>query len=438
MRYSLLGLLSLSLLLRGAPPALAQAWQMPNTDLGSRVAKPQGPAVPTPGALMQQQQEQIRQQNQALQDQAEQLAGYQRQGQQDIEDAQQEFASRELVRQQAYAANKQLYETGFLQLKGMLDGSIRYDLKRAVFLTENMFMNGQYDYGKFKEEIANLVQLCRGLAADSAQPNPAARFLALHRLMTDTVRVQYAGQVVSAHQPFTYDFEDFRGQEDWTKMFVTKLLATNTGQCNSMPLLYKLVADELGVKTYISMAPNHTYIQVQDNRGQLHSYETTNGHFTTFSYYMSTGYVKAPALKQRTYLDTLTRNELLACRLFDLASGYTLRHGSDAFVDKCVALGLRYYPHSVQGRMIMHNAALTTFLKAWVAAGKPPKEQAPQLPALKPLWAGVEKWRRAVNELGHEEMPPEKYAAWLRGVDAEKNRVGNLKAARQFEQTARK
>ena len=105
-----------------------------------------------------------------------------------------------------------------------------------------------------------------------------------------------------------------------------------------MPLLYKLVADELGVKTYISMAPNHSYIQVKDNRGVLHSYETTNGRFTTFSYYMSTGYVKAAALKHRTYLDTLTRNEMLACRLFDLAAGYEFRHSPDAFAEKCIAL----------------------------------------------------------------------------------------------------
>ncbi|MBC8082386.1 MAG: hypothetical protein H7Z21_04185 [Hymenobacter sp.] len=152
---------------------------------------------------MQQQQEHIRQQNQTMQEQQEQLAGYQQQGQRDIEEAQREHSGRQQVRQQAYAANKEMHETAFLQLEGMLAGAVRYDLKRAVFMTENVFMGGQYDYGQFKQQIADLVQLCRGLAADSTQPNPAARFLALHRLMTDTVRVEYAKQVVTAHQPFT-------------------------------------------------------------------------------------------------------------------------------------------------------------------------------------------------------------------------------------------
>lgn len=76
-----------------------------------------------------------------------------------------------------------------------------------------------------------------------------------------------------------------------------------------------MVADELGVKTYITMAPSHSYIQVKDQRGQLYGYETTNGYFTTFSYYMNSGYVKAAALKSRMFLDTLTRQEMLATRV---------------------------------------------------------------------------------------------------------------------------
>ena len=149
-----------------------------------------------------QQQDRIREQNQASQEQDQQLIRHRQQGQQDIEDAQRDYASRESIRQQAYAANKQLYETGFLQIKGMLDGSIRYDLKRAVFLTENMFMNGQYDYGQFKRDIADLVQFGGNLAADSVRPNPAARFLALHRLMTDTVCATLAERCpLTGHSP---------------------------------------------------------------------------------------------------------------------------------------------------------------------------------------------------------------------------------------------
>jgi hypothetical protein len=50
----------------------------------------------------------------------------------------------------------------------------------------------------------------------------------------------------------------------------------------------------------------------------------------------------------------------------------------------------------------------------------------------------VERRTRAVNELGHEEMPPEQYARWLNQVNEQQNRAAGQQAAARFEQTARK
>ncbi|WP_380284644.1 hypothetical protein, partial [Hymenobacter rubripertinctus] len=63
MRYSLPCLLSVLLMLGCVTASMAQAWQMPNPDLG--VPKPQGPRIPTPGNLVPDQQARIRAQNQA-------------------------------------------------------------------------------------------------------------------------------------------------------------------------------------------------------------------------------------------------------------------------------------------------------------------------------------------------------------------------------------
>ena len=321
----------------------------------------------------------------------------------------------------------------------MLVGAAPYDLKGAVFLVENTFMNGQYRWAEFRNNIGDLAQLCRGMAGDGEknQLDYSARFLALHRLMTDTLGVTYAGKLVSVHRPFVYDFDDFWGREDFTQQFVTKLLRTSKGQCHSMPLLYKLIADELGVTTYLSLAPNHSFIQVKDNAGRLYRYETTNGHFVTEAYYMTTGYIKAGALRRRAYLDTLTRQETLATCVLDLAQGYGFRYGPGDFSDKCARLALEYYPQSVQATMLLHNTALYKYVKAFQKAGSPPPDQARHLPTLQPLWADVEKWRWVLNELGHEEMPPDKYASWLKSVSAEQARITAQQSA-HFQQTVRK
>ena len=199
-----------------------------------------------------------------------------------------------------------------------------------------------------------------------------------------------------------------------------------------MPLLYKLLADQLGVKSYISMAPNHSYIQVLGPDGGLYSYETTNGHFTTDAFYTTTGYVKTAALKTRAYLDTLTLRQTIAYQVTDLAQGYAHYYGDDAFTERCAELALQHYPQSIQARIILHNAALSRFARAYQAVGSPPKEEARQIPALKPLWAKVEQTNQALAALGYEEIPPEKYALWLKSAQDEGRRQESQRAAARF------
>ena len=440
MRYPLLPLVCLLLLLGLATAAPAQTWQMPNTDLG--VPKPQGPRIPTPGNALEDQQARTRAQNQANMAEVDRYNERQAQANQLIEEAKQDFAKIERQRReqaefntQFEARNKPQYEAAYQALAEMLDGRRPASLSLAVFVVENSYAAGELNYTAFKADLDELATICRGLATDAS---PTARFMALHRLMTDTVRVSYAGKVVSRHLPYHYDFEDFRGEQDYTKMFVTKLLRTNTGQCHSMPLLYKMLADRLGVKTYISMAPNHTFISVKDSKGALYRYETTNGHFTTDAFYMSSGYIKAGALKQRTYLDTLTLRENLACQVVDLAGGYEHYYGYDEFVKKCADLALKYYPQGMQARILAHNVALTRFIKPWKAAGQPSPEVARTLPQLKPYMAEVEHWNRILADVGFEEMPKEQYNQWLNALEQEKGRQTSQQAAARFAPTAAK
>lgn len=329
-------------------------------------------------------------------------------------------------------SNKPLYEAAYQALAEMLDGRRKVNLPLAVFIVENTYTNNQLNYTVFKAKLDELAGICRGLAGTDARP--AARFMALHRLMTDTVQVRFDGKVVSRHLPYHYDLEDFRGEKDFSKQFVTKLLRTGSGQCHSMPLLYKMLADQLGVKTYISMSPNHSFIQVKDEAGHLYRYETTNGHFVTDSYHMTTGYIKAGALKAGAYLDTLTVQQNLASQMLDLALGYEHYYGFDRFVDKCAALGLKYYPNGMQGHIIVYDAALARFNRAANKAAPPSFAAAMQVPELKALAAQVERAKNTLDAMGFEEMPKAQYTAWLQSLDAEKNRQASRRATTRFQQ----
>lgn len=440
MRYPLPSLVCLLFLLGLATAAPAQTWQMPNTDLG--VPKPQGPRLPTPGNFLEDQQARTRAQNQAQMEEVERYNARQAQANQLIEEAKQDFAKIERQRREQAefnarfeASNKILYAAAYEALAEMLDGRRKANLPLAVFIVENTFTNGELNYTAFKGQLDELADICRGLAGTDT--SPTARFMALHRLMTDTVQTSVDGKAVSRHLPYRYDYEDFRGEKDHTKQFVSKLLRTGTGQCHSMPLLYKLLADQLGVKAYISMAPNHSFIQVKDRTGRLYRYEATNGHFVSDAFHMTSGYIKAGALKNGAYLDTLTLKQTLASEMLDLALGYEHYYGFDAFVEKCAGLGLKYYPQGMQGHIMAYDAALVRFNRAANKAAPPSFAAAMQIPELKSLWGEVERRKRTLDELGFEEMPKAQYNKWLQSLEVLKAQEASQRTAARFQQAAR-
>lgn len=422
--------------------AIAQTWHPPNSDLGSLAPKPQAPNSNT---FQLDPQARTRAYNQAVMDEVEHYNAQQAAGkgdhrldavQQDIAQFEQQRRGQAQFNAEFEVRNKRQYEAGYQALAEMLTGQRAENLPLAVFIVENSYSAGSLNFTTFKTDLENLAKMCRGLAG--ANGSQAARFMALHQLMTDTVRVGYAGKVVSKHQPYRYDFNDFWGRDDYTKMFVTKLLQTNSGQCHSLPLLYKMLADQLGIRSSISMAPNHSYIQVVGPDSELYSYETTNGHFTTDAFYMTTGYVKTAALKARAYLDTLTLYQTIAYQVSDLALGYAHYYGNDDFTEKCAALAMKYYPQSIQARIILHNSALARFARAYQAAGSPSKEQSMQLPALQPLWTEVQRWQQALDAVGYEEIPQALYARWLKSAEDEKHRQESRQATARFAQSAAK
>jgi hypothetical protein len=198
-----------------------------------------------------------------------------------------------------------------------------------------------------------------------------------------------------------------------------------------------MVADQLGVKSYISLSPNHSFIQVKDGAGRLYRYETTNGHFVTDAYHMTTGYIKAGALKCGAYLDTLTLRQNLACQVLDLAQGYEQYYGYDAFVDQCTALALRHYPQGMQGHVLAYDAALARFSRSASQAGVTSLAAALQLPELNVLAAEVRRTQLVLDTMGFEPMPPAQYAAWLQSLEKEKARQDSQRTAARFQHTTR-
>ncbi|HTU64676.1 MAG TPA: hypothetical protein VMF52_01895, partial [Steroidobacteraceae bacterium] len=82
----------------------------------------------------------------------------------------------------------------------------------------------------------------------------------------------------------------------------------------SMPILYVILADRLGLKVAIAMAPSHLFVKATDPAtGRVFNLETTSGaHVTRDEWYREQLPMSDLAVEKGTYLRALTRRETVA------------------------------------------------------------------------------------------------------------------------------
>jgi len=247
--------------------------------------------------------------------------------------------------------NTLFYETAFNKLENMLAGKEMLSFKDAVFTVENAFYDNTFNRLEYDITISYLTYLCNAWCEtnktnykeiDSAQVLASA---AIYKIITDSI-IDIKGNVASL--PYTYDFNDNFAQLHWQNMFVTKLLNTHKGNCHSLPFLYKILADEMKVKAYLSFLPNHIYIKQKCKKSGWYNTELTNNMFPHDAWLMASGYVSREAIVSGIYMDTISDKQSISICLNDLAKGYLRKFKNNAnldFVIQCCDLGLQYFPN---------------------------------------------------------------------------------------------
>lgn len=307
--------------------------------------------------------------------------------------------------------DKILYQQSFEEMTKMLTGQTPIDFKRAVFLTENAFHNGQLDYTEFSNTIAVTGQKLKNLIKERGlQKYKTSGNWAVFSYMTDSLPI-------NNFQPYTYDFDDFMGEKDWTKMFVTKLMKTKSGNCHSMPYYYKILAKEIGSEAYLALAPSHVYIKHKDENGLWTNLELTNGGFPRDQWIIKQMAISVEAIKNEIYMNPLSDKESIAMCLFDLASAYEQQYGNDEFELKVIETGLKYFPKCMPLLMAKANHYREIGMKAL-------KESKANELFLNENHRKFTEVNTLIDELGYKDMPIELYEEWVKSVDEEKNKRG--------------
>lgn len=323
------------------------------------------------------------------------------------------------------------YEKAFFNIAEMLDEKKVSSFKKAVFATENAYFDNTFDYTKFDAYIKDLALITKTFMKSSKLINykekDSINFSlngAIYTLLKDTIRI-INGVDDGFHSPFIYDFEDFFGSRDWEKTFVFKLLSTHSGNCHSLPYLYKITADEIGAKCWLSLAPQHIYIKNYSKQFGWYNTELTSKQFPTEGWIMASGYITLEAIQNGIFMDTIGTKQAIALCLVDLANGYNrkVKNNSGNFILKCCDLSLKYFPTNITAMLLKAET-----LKAVFLTNKENELGKKTYQEMLDLYVKIYK-------LGYREMPEEMYIEWMKSLQTQKDKYINKKISDTFKNT---
>lgn len=258
-----------------------------------------------------------------------------------------------------------------------------FSISKAVFYVENAYFDNKLSYVNLEMALKERAEIVRQLLVKkhlNVNDNLALNYgiQKMYSQPNELYSAKYKRSVTVP--PFKYDFEDFRGEKDYSKMFVYKMLVTGKGQCHSMPLLYLMIAEQLGAKANLSLAPQHSFIQFPDNAGRMVNFETTNGNLVSNAWLIQSGFITAKALQNKTYLDTLSQRQLYAQILGDLLLGYLSKFKYDSFAEQIRQTILQVNPLNLTALIVDANLKTQIAMQKIKEAGMPKPENLHNFP----------------------------------------------------------
>lgn len=331
------------------------------------------------------------------------------------------------------------YINSYDHLRAMLEGSEKMDFSKAVWFVESA-VDPTLSWDEFNGMLQRGTRLITALMQQNklSLNDNLAKIMSIYRFMSDTTRVTLEAKEKNVTtKPLLYDYEDYEAREDITKIFVSKLLRTGSGQCMSLPMLYYLYAKALGAEVNLAFAPDHSYITFKDDRGTWQNIELTAGMLTTSDFYWQSGFIKAEQVKSGIYLKPLSEKETVSYLITTLTLAYVRTFGTDERVLDMALTAKDHFPNSLTANMILAGYSLelwkhvqrqySTFRKSQADLDNDYQAQAIKQNSEKAL-------NHVYQDLGWAKMPEWAYKKWLDGVNQLANKRQHLARKRQIEQ----
>ncbi len=320
-----------------------------------------------------------------------------------------------------FTTKTKLYTDALRKLNDMLSGRSKLSIKEAYFTIEQAYGNSYLtrdEYDKAVTESSEFIKEWLRQNGYELKDNTALHY-GIQQFMSDTLSIKVplkddaAKTYTKVHFPFSYDYKDFKGEMDYRNYFSTKCLATGYGQCNSLPAVYNILAESLGAKSYLSLAPNHSFIKYPDNKGNIHGYEPTSNWQISDRWYEEHLFISAEAKRNRIYLDTLNYEQIVANCMLDLAVGYMDKFGvaDGEFIRECAQTAFPYFPggKNVQVYMLYSSVLARQLERVMYASNITTLEGIKQVPEAMQLYQALVLNEKMITQLGYQDIPSQLY-----------------------------
>ncbi len=353
--------------------------------------------------------------------------------------------ARQYAEDAEFVAHRKLYQETYEYLAAMLEGDTTLSFKNAVYAVENAYLNNRLDYDTFDLAVRYYADLAlqfskrSNLMYEGEDRSAMNIHGSIFTIMTADEPIFLDSSYYFKPNPFVYDFDDFWGEQDWTKMFISKLLYTHSGNCHSLPYLYKMLADELHVKAYLAFAPNHTYIKIHSQNPRIGWYNTelTNATFPIDAWIKSSGYVHLDAIRNGVYMDTVCATQEIATCLIDLAKGYERLFNDTAFLMTCTDLALRHYPNYINA-LLLKAETMKKQVEAKMSEQRVAHaSQTFNDPTSRELFQNMEKLYFHIFTQGYRTMPKEMYINWLTDLKEHRDKYMNKNLIQNIKTTSK-
>lgn len=151
--------------------------------------------------------------------------------------------------------------------------------------------------------VAHLVDAARQMAGP--KPTDAYKLAAVRQAI-------YVAGAWNHNRAFGYDLSDPLGGQPGGRLLST-YVRTRKGNCVSMPTLFLIVADRMGLKVGLGAAPLHLLVRYTDPAGADHNLEATSGgHEAPTEWYRQQLPMTDRAIESGLYMRTLSQRETVA------------------------------------------------------------------------------------------------------------------------------